>query len=180
MSQNISLTPNPLTREAFAPYGNVIEKPGARHFPMNGGKLERYYDLADIRVGAESEGRPVMSIASCCEASKLPLQIRFLERHPHGSQAIYPLFKETMIVVVAPPGERILAEQIQAFYSNGHQGINFHVGVWHLPIIALEDGQEFMLVDRGGPNPNCDEFHFENKQAVRLLPIGDKQTAPST
>lgn len=179
MSENISLKPIPLTRDAFALFGDVIEKPGTQHFPMNGGKLERYYDLADIQVGVESGGRPVMSIASCCQTSKLPLQIIFLERHPHGSQAIYPLFRDTMMVVAAPPGERISANQIQAFYSNGQQGINFHAGVWHLPIIALKDEQEFMLVDRGGPSHNCDEFHFETDMHIHLLPIGDKQTDPA-
>ncbi len=179
MSKNTSLTPAPLTREAFAPFGDVIEKPGARHFAMNGGKLERYYDLANIQVGVESSGRPVMSIASCRETSNLPMQIQFLERHPHGSQAIYPLFKGTMIIVVAPPGERISADQIEAFYSNGQQGINFHAGVWHLPIIALEDEQEFMLIDRGGPNRNCDEFHFEDTQEIVLLPVSNKPTDPS-
>ena len=176
MSETISLTPAPLRHEVFAPFGDVIEKPGARHFAMNGGKLERYYDLANIQIDVESGGRPVMSIASCRQTTQLPLQIGFLERHPHGSQAIYPLFKETMIIVVAPKGEHIAAEQIQAFYSNGHQGINFHAGVWHLPIIALEDEQEFMLVDRGGPKRNCDEFHFDSDTQIRLLPVGDQQT----
>lgn len=176
MSQHIFLRPALLSREAFAPFGEVIEKPGARHFPMNGGKLERFYDLADIQVGAETGGRPVMSIASCRETSELPIQITFLERHPLGSQAIYPLFNEIMMVVVAPPGEKISAEQIQAFYSNGQQGVNFHTGVWHLPIIALEEQQEFMLVDRGGPNQNCDEFHFDDSIEISLLPTGSKHT----
>lgn len=175
MSNRISLTPASLTREAFAPFGDVIEKRGARHFPMNSGMLERYYDLAGIQVGAESGGRPVMSIASCLKISELPMQISLLERHPHGSQAIYPLFSETMLVVVAPPGEQIAINQIRAFYSNGQQGINFHAGVWHLPIIALEDQQEFMLIDRGGPNHNCDEFHFGDTQEIYLLPASDKQ-----
>ena len=175
MIKSISLIPVPLTKSAFAPFGDVIEKPGARHFAMNDGRLERYYDLANIEVGTETGGRPIMSIASCCQVSALPLQISLLERHPHGSQAIYPLFKNTMIIVAAPPGEHISTDQIQAYYSNGQQGINFHPGVWHLPVIALEADQEFMLVDRGGPNQNCDEFHFDDNQEIFLQPVDSNQ-----
>ena len=32
------VTADPLTREAFAPFGDVIEMDGAEHFPINAGK----------------------------------------------------------------------------------------------------------------------------------------------
>ncbi|WP_372435849.1 ureidoglycolate lyase, partial [Pandoraea sputorum] len=34
-----------LTREAFAPFGDVIELEGAKHFAINGGTTERFHDL---------------------------------------------------------------------------------------------------------------------------------------
>lgn len=40
----MQLAPAPLTSEAFAQFGDVIQTEGAQHFEMNGGKLERYYD----------------------------------------------------------------------------------------------------------------------------------------
>jgi len=169
----IELKPALLSAVAFAPYGDVIQTEGAQHFEMNGGKLERYYDLANIDVGTATGGRPVMSIARCQQTTELPLDLSFLERHPHGSQAIFPLFNQAMIVVVAPAGESILPDSIRAFYSNGAQGINFHAGIWHLPIIALEPGQAFMIVDRGGPNKNCDEFYFDGEEDIILLPAAD-------
>jgi len=173
VTQMIQLTPTLLSAEAFAPYGDVIQTEGAQHFKMNGGKLERYYDLANIDIGMATDGRPVMSIARCLQTTKLPLCFSFLERHPHGSQAIFPLFSQTMIVVVAPASESILPDSIRAFYSNGAQGINFHAGTWHLPIIALEPEQAFMIVDRGGPNKNCEEFHFDGEQEITLLPVSE-------
>lgn len=176
MPQEIILSPVALSKSGFSPYGDVIQKAGAQHFPMNAGKLERYYDLADIQIGAETGGKTVMSIARCRETSSLPLQIDFLERHPLGSQAIYPLFKQSMIVVVAPAGEQIKAEEVRAFYTDGQQGINFHARVWHLPIIALEAEQEFMLIDRGDTRPNCDEFHFES--GTRLILSAPPAAAP--
>lgn len=39
-----------LTREAFAPFGDVIELAGARRFLINGGTTERFHDLASIDV----------------------------------------------------------------------------------------------------------------------------------
>ncbi len=173
MSRHIKLDPLPLTTEAFNEFGDVIQTEGARHFEMNEGKLERYYDLASIDVGVKSGGRPVMSIASCRETTRLPLDIRLLERHPHGSQAIFPLFKQSMIVVVAPAGDEVSPDNIRAFYSNGSQGINFHSGVWHLPIIALEPGQSFLIVDRGGPNHNCDELYFDEADRITLSSSGN-------
>ncbi len=169
MTATMQLKPVPLSQAAFSPFGEVIQSEGAQHFPMNGGTLERYYDLASIDVGVDTGGRPVMSIARCRQPTALPLDIHFLERHPHGSQAIYPLFAQSMLVVVAPPGDQISAEQIRAFYSDGQQGINFAPGVWHLPILALQADQAFMIVDRGGPNQNCDEFHFETDSRIQLL-----------
>ncbi len=170
MSGSIRLKPAPLTTEAFSQFGDVIQTEGARHFEMNAGKLERYYDLAEIDA-INSGGRPVMSIASCKQITELPVEITFLERHPQGSQAIFPLFNETMIVVVAPVGEQISPDTVRAFYSNGHQGINFRTGVWHMPIIGLETGQAFMIIDRGGPGQNCEEFHFDAPDQITLSPV---------
>jgi len=167
----ITLQPQALTAEAFEPFGEVIQMhAGAQHFPMNGGKLERYYDLANIDVGVETGGRPVLSIAQCKRVTKLPLDINMMERHPHGSQAIYPLFNQTMMMVVAPVSETIDPQQVRAFYSDGQQGINFAAAVWHLPIIAMRPEQKFMLIDRGGDNHNCDEFHFPASRKIRLMP----------
>ena len=36
----------PLTRENFAPFGDVIDTGGDNHYPINGGKTERYHALA--------------------------------------------------------------------------------------------------------------------------------------
>ncbi|TIO88709.1 MAG: Ureidoglycolate hydrolase, partial [Mesorhizobium sp.] len=36
----------PLTRENFAPFGDVIDMGGENRYPINGGKAMRYHDLA--------------------------------------------------------------------------------------------------------------------------------------
>ena len=36
----------PLTRDGFAEFGDVIDTGGANHYPINGGRTERFHDLA--------------------------------------------------------------------------------------------------------------------------------------
>ena len=50
-----------LTREAFAPFGDVIELEGARHYPINEGTTERYHDLAKVDVMTQG-GRPLINV----------------------------------------------------------------------------------------------------------------------
>jgi ureidoglycolate lyase len=161
---SITLKTEPLTRENFAPYGDVIETEGAKHFPINAGTIERFHDLAQIDLGPEEGARTLLSIAQCNVVAKLPCPVPLVERHPLGSQAFVPFDATPVIVVVAPPGEEVSAASLRAFISNGHQGINYHRGVWHLPLIALDKQQQFLIVDRGGAGNNCEEFHFKDDE----------------
>ena len=48
----MTLTPEALTRAAFAPFGDVIQSDGAKSYPINDGMCTRFHDLAavDARV----------------------------------------------------------------------------------------------------------------------------------
>jgi len=154
-SETIYLKPMPLTRERFAPYGDVIEGALDNVNAMNEARFQRFDDLCKVDLGG---GEVAMSIARCRAATALPLHLDMVERHPLGSQAFVPLTPCQMVVVVAPPGEGVDAEDLRAFVSNGRQGINYHRGTWHMPLIAFDAGQEFLIVDRGGEEANC-ELH---------------------
>jgi ureidoglycolate lyase len=143
-----------LTRLAFAPFGDVIELAGARHFPINGGTTERYHDLATVDV-LEQSGRPLISLFRG-QPRGLPVEICMMERHPLGSQAFVPLAQTRYLVVVAPAGEFDPA-QMRAFWTEGWQGVNYAKGVWHHPLLALDHVSDFVVVDRGGDGHNCDE-----------------------
>jgi len=148
-----------LTRERFTSYGDVIETEGAQHYPINDGTIERFHDLA--RVEAGDGGRVLVSIVQCNQVSSLPHRVTLVERHGLGSQAFIPLGRARMVIAVAPPGDSISPYDLVAFVSDGRQGINYHPGVWHMPLIAFEQDQQFLVVDRGGPGVNCDERHFD-------------------
>jgi len=167
--KTLQLKAKPLTPEAFVAFGDVIQTAGARHFSINAGTIERYHDLAHVDVGVEREGRPLVSIAQSNQPTSLPHSILFVERHPLGSQAFIPLDDTPLIVAVAPPGEEVDPGEIEAFVSDGSQGVNYSKGVWHMPLISLRDGQKFVVVDRGGPGQNCDEFHFAAAELLLTL-----------
>jgi len=150
----ITLVPKPLTSERFAPFGDVIESVVDRTAAMNAERFERFDDLCKLDMA--DDGRVAVSIARCRVATALPYRLDMVERHPLGSQAFVPLGPSRMIVVVAPPEESVEASDLCAFVTNGRQGINYHLGTWHMPLIAFESGQEFLIIDRAADQPNCD------------------------
>jgi len=148
----------PLTRAAFAPFGEVIELEGARHFPINGGTTERFHDLAAIDV-SEAGGRPIVSVFRA-QPRAWPVEIAMMERHPLGSQAFVPLDAAGYAVVVAPAGAFDPA-QMRAFWAGRGQGVNYAKGVWHHPLLAFGRVSDFVVIDRGGSQPNCDEIALD-------------------
>lgn len=154
----IVLNAQPLTKEAFRPFGDVIETDGAEHFSINLGTIERYHDLANIDVDYAAGGRAIVSLAIVNSARKPPFQLKVIERHPKASQAFIPMFDTPIYVVVGEPSEEAQPEQLQAFITDGKQGFNYRAGVWHMPLMADQPGRRFVVVDRAGPGNNCDEY----------------------
>ena len=147
-----------LTREGFAPFGDVIAVEGSRHYTINDGHAERHHDLARVDVG-QSGGRPLINIFRA-RPWPLPLRIAMVERHPLSSQAFMPLAPARFLVVVAARGDGRRPEGLRAFVTDGSQGVNYAPGIWHHPVLALERTTDFLVVDRGGPGENCDVIPF--------------------
>jgi ureidoglycolate lyase len=145
----------PLSAEAFAPFGQVIECDGHGDYSINGGTSRRFTDLAQLETDAD--GRLALSIFRA-QARQAPFTLGSLERHPLGSQAFMPLNGQVFLVVVAdrpPLAAQPMPEALRVFASNGKQGINFRRGVWHHPLLALVAG-DFLVADRIGPGGNCE------------------------
>ena len=163
----ISLTPLPLTRERFAPFGDVIEASRSQAAAMNEARFQRFDDLCSVDLG--SDGRVSISVARCRAPTSLPLRIDKLERHPLGSQAFVPLQACETVIVVAPPGEDVDVSDLQAFVTQPRQGFNYHRGTWHMPLIALSVGDEFLVVDRGGAEANCEEIILDERVMLEAV-----------
>jgi ureidoglycolate lyase len=146
----------PLTREAFAPFGEVIEQEGASSFPINAGKCTRYHDLAKIETTGD-KARPMISLLRG-EPYALPLELGMVERHPFGSQAFIPLGESPFLVIVAEETEDGPGQPI-AFRTAPGQGVNIGRNVWHGILTPLEAVSDFAVIDRAGDGVNLEE-HF--------------------
>ncbi|WPP01377.1 ureidoglycolate lyase [Pseudomonas sp. HR96] len=163
-----TLVIEPLTKEAFAPFGDVIETEGSSHFMINNGSTMRFHKLAAVET-AQPQDQAIISIFRA-EALQMPLTVRMLERHPLGSQAFVPLLGHPFLIVVAPVGDVPVSGHVRAFITDGKQGINYHRGVWHHPVLTIEKRDDFLVVDRSGTGNNCDEHFFNEDELLILAP----------
>jgi len=153
----MSLNWEPLSRDNFAAFGDVIEVGAGTRISINDGTTVRHDDLANVDV-AQDGGRPVVSIFES-QPFDFPLNIEMLERHPKGSQAFIPLDDHPYFVVVAARAESVRPEGIKVFLATGRQGVNYPKGMWHHPVIVMEP-MRFLVIDRSEAETNCDLFHF--------------------
>ena len=49
--------------------------------------------------------------------------------------------------------------------ARGDQGVNFHPGVWHHPLLVLQQ-QDFLVIDRGGAGDNLVEQSLETSVSI--------------
>jgi ureidoglycolate lyase len=157
----IELHAEPLTRQAFAPFGDVVDARGVEGVAINDGNALRFDDFCSVDV-ATGGGHPRLAIFQVQPAAP-PLALRLLERHPLGTQAFVPLAGQRFVVVVAPPDlepHQLDPSRLRAFVTDGRQGTNYCRGTWHHPLLAL-DGGEFLVLDRGGPGANGEVVPYE-------------------
>ena len=152
-----TIVAQPLTDEAFAPFGDVLHAAGAPDKMINQGLCGRHHDRARMDFGAD--GRAGISIFNA-EKRTLPYTLDLVERHPDGSQAFIPMSLEPFLVIVAEDdGGR--PTNIQAFITAPGQGINLLRNTWHGVLTPLSEPGLFAVIDRIGDTPNLEEFPLE-------------------
>ena len=157
-----SITTKPLTPEAFAPYGDVIDAKGAPDKIINQGKCGRYHDRALVDVTPETGGRVGVSVFHA-ELRSFPYALDLIERHPEGSQCFVPMSADPFLIIVADGPDATP----HAFVSDGTQAINFHKGTWHGVLTPLSGNGLFAVIDRIGATPNLEEHWLETPWEVR-------------
>src|SRR5437764_8556465 len=88
----MQIEPQPLTKEAFAPYGDVID------MPNEAGRT--YYE--DALGNLRPDARPSLSVSLKAETPDRPLRAELLERHEFSSQTFVPIDVGRWLIVVAP------------------------------------------------------------------------------
>lgn len=150
----------PLTAEAFAPFGQVLEAAGDFRL-INAGLCRRHHDRARLDFGADTGGQAGISVFQA-QPRALPYEFDLIERHPEGSQAFLPLSSDPFLVIVSPDPQAVP----RAFLTNGAQGINLARGTWHGVLTPLAAPGLFAVVDRIGPTPNLEEHRFSEAWRV--------------
>lgn len=152
---------HPLTAEAFAPFGEVLEVSGTPDRLINAGKCGRFHDRAQLDF---ADARAGISIFKS-ESFSLPYRLELVERHPEGSQAFICMSNDPFLVVVAPDEDGTPGHPL-AFITNGAQGVNIHRNVWHGVLTPLSGPGLFAVVDRIGTTRNLEEYPFPSPFTV--------------
>jgi len=159
------IRPESLTREAFLPFGDVLETDGVDPELINFGNTQKFGDLAEFTFAEGGQGQ--LSIYRS-NAIELPFRIQLMECHPLGSQAFYPLHDRSFPVVVALPGAFPVAKDIRVFITNGRQGVNLHPGVWHHYQLTLGQESDYLVIDRRGAGKNCQEHRLVDEVLLEI------------
>jgi len=133
----MEIIPQPLTQQAFAPYGDVIDVPTAA------GRV--YYEdaLGNLRTHAH----PSVSVSLKPESPERPFTVKLLERHEFSSQTFMPIDVARYLVVVAPhaPTGGPDAANVKAFIATGLQGVTYKANTWHHGLTTLDRPGRFAI-----------------------------------
>ncbi len=153
-----TLTPAPLTAEAFAPFGEVLEATGDFRL-INEGWCQRHHDRAVLDFGPD--GRAGISVFHA-RPRALPYSFDLIERHPEGSQAFLSMSQHPFLVIVSDGPHAVP----RAFLTAPGQGINLRRGTWHGVLTPLHEPGLFAVVDRIGATPNIEEYRYPEPWTV--------------
>lgn len=159
------IKPVPLSRYNFKDFGEVVNMHDHDDVrKINYGMTKRFNNMACLDVLQEN-GRPLFNIFRS-KPVELPFTVKVIERHPLSSQLFYPLGDQPFLVLVAGPGETPTPDKLKLFITNGFQGVNYKRNVWHHYLMAVEQTADFIVIDRGGEEKNCDEFFFTDTVVI--------------
>jgi ureidoglycolate lyase len=163
----------PLDREAYRPFGDVIAA-DHRVVPVaaNEGtaqKFERLAALDNLRAGKATLAVSVFR----CTPGAVPMEIALLERHLRSTQIFVPMIARRLLVVVAradATGTRPDLDTLAAFVAGPGQGISYRPGIWHHPMIALDDVAELAcFVHEDGTDDDCEIVRYAETDRARIV-----------
>ena len=154
------ITAHPIDTDSFAPYGQLLKVPAEK------GRYDFQAELSNRR----DDAKPNILLARVSAVS-LPLDMKVMERHPHSSQAFFPLDAARYIVMVCPDaadgGPDM--DRLDAFLINGDQGINYNTATWHHPMTVLDSDAQFAaLVWEDGSEADTEWYTLPPEQQVRV------------
>lgn len=149
----------PLSAEAFAPFGKVLA------IPAEPGRLNVDDALKSLRAHA----KPQLALIRL-EATAAPFTVTEVERHAFSSQIFVPIEVSRYVVLVAANSgaPRPEADALRGFLAGPNQAISYHPNVWHHRMTVLDRPARFaamLWVDKSAD----DEEFVDLTRAVTVL-----------
>lgn len=156
----------PLTPEAFAPFGGVISADhqikNVQSSAANYGTAVKIHNVAPIINNSKKCPSGKLATARWnifrCSApkhlillktqSKKSYHAKVLERHPFSTQTFVPMGQNSKLtsylVIVAKTDEKssnLLPDpsSLRAFICKGNQSITYGAGIWHAPMVVIDE-----------------------------------------
>ena len=124
-----------ITQENFLNYGDVIDISDNKYRTDFIGNLKNTLPESKANLG-------IVNI----KPSTFPLVFTKMEKHQFSSQAFIPInVSRYLIVVSSDLNEQPNINDIKAFLIPGDIGINYHIGIWHCPLTAIDRNGKFAL-----------------------------------
>ena len=155
------LPARPITREAFAPFGDLIA-------PMDDGAS---FGAQDARLDL-SRGTPRLYIMRLRSRG---LEFRQITRHRNVTQCLSALGGKSWLMAVAPPislddpNAEPALEDIAAFVIPGSVAIKLHRGTWHAGPFFEEDEISFLNLELSDTNDtDHHDSHLDRRFGLAL------------
>lgn len=129
-TRTIRLKAEPLTPEAYAPFGGIVQASTLQLHCSDGQYTARLMTLEPA-----------------------PTRIGRINRHFDHAQLFVPITNDPMLIVVAPghvSGERFDPESVRVFTTDGTQAFTFNVGTWHIAPRALNGKTDAKVINVQG------------------------------
>lgn len=138
-----------LNGDEFAPFGDVFDTPPVGERTHLARSFQNLRDRARIDCYINHRAPTV-----------LPYSVSVMERHSFSSQAFMPLQVSRYVVAVAPsePSDKPDLSRLMAFVASGEQAVNYRAGVWHCPLIALDNTAKFVVLMWKDGSSDDEEF----------------------
>ena len=153
----------PLTPEAFAPFGHVIRSFEERQPEVAIGGL----GTNDYEVRAAPGDEAARERAQLTEGR----QRAHFAFHTDAGQSFFPSRGRPTVFLVGPVQDTLSAGDVRAFYTDGSLGVCLHLKVWHTMPICLE-GIEVYRTMRGDQDYQAHsvEVDFDQEQGLAIEP----------
>ncbi len=160
----------PLTRESFAPFGQVldIDQAEGEGRPVNMGTARRHDAVLSIE-NLRSDARLNIAAFRCQPSVPGRFPVVELEKHPHSGQLFVPLNASRYLVAVSHGVDTPNLDTLEVFLASGRQGVCYGPGVWHQPMIVFDVETDFScFVWENGTPEDCVPYRLSPSEIVTV------------